>query len=127
MAPKVAIKNPFVIFRLNFSRPEVAGPEILAPVAALKTLLSPGQVIRPPLTLAAVSLVSSLGQEAIKPENFFAERLKTRTLEEATEKSFAVPFLICVIRPRFTSFPKAGAPAKIKPASARAPPSSDRH
>jgi hypothetical protein len=41
-----------------------------------------------------VSLLSSLGQEAIKPENFFAERLKTKTLEEATENSFAVPFFI---------------------------------
>jgi hypothetical protein len=38
--------------------------------------------------------MSSLGQEAIKPENFFAERLKTRTLEDATEKSLAAPFLI---------------------------------
>ena len=94
MAPKVAIKNPFVIFRLTFSRPEVAGPEILAPVAALKTLLSPGQVMRPPLTLAAVSLVSSLGQVAIKPANFLVERLKTNTLDVATENSFAVPFLI---------------------------------
>jgi hypothetical protein len=90
----VAIRKPFVILRLTFSRPEVAGPEILAPVAALKTLLSVGQVILPPRTFAAVSLVSSLGQEAIKPENFFAERLKTRTLEDATEKSLAAPFLI---------------------------------
>jgi hypothetical protein len=78
---------------LTFSRPEVAGPETLAPVVALKMLLSPGQVILPPRTLAAVSLVSSLGQEAINPENFFAERLKTRILVEATENSFAVPFL----------------------------------
>ena len=94
MAPKVAIKKPFVIFRFTFSRPEVAGPEILAPVAELKTLLSPGQVIRPPLTWLAVSLVSSLGQVPKKPANFLAERLKTNTLEDATENSFAVPVLI---------------------------------
>jgi hypothetical protein len=82
-----------VILRLTFSRPEVAGPEILAPVDALKTLLSAGQVILPLRTFVAVSLVSSLGQVAIKPENFLAERLKTNTLEVATENSFAVPFL----------------------------------
>ena len=88
----VAIKNPFVILRLTFSRADVAGPETLAPVVALKTLLSPGQVIRPPRTFAAVSLVSSLGHVAINAENFLAERLKTNTLEEATVNSFAVPF-----------------------------------
>jgi hypothetical protein len=78
----------------TLSRPVVAGPETLAPVVALKTLLSPGQVILPARTFAAVSLVSSLGQVAIKPENFLAERLKTKTLEEATENTFAAPFLI---------------------------------
>ena len=83
-----------MILRFTFSRPDVAGPEILAPVVALKTLVSPGQVILPARTFAAVSFASSLGQVAIKPENLFAERLKTRTLEDATENSFAVPFLI---------------------------------
>ena len=125
VAPRVAIKKPFEILILTFSRPEVAGPEIRAPVLALNTLLSPGQVILPARTFAAVSLASSLGQLAIKPENFLADRLKTRTLEVETENSFAVPFLSWVIRPRFTSFPKAGGPAKIRPMSARAPPSSD--
>jgi hypothetical protein len=69
--------------------------------------------------------VSSLGQVAIKPENFLADRLKTRTLEDATENNLAVPFLIWLIRPRFTSLPNAGGPAKINPASAKVPASSD--
>ena len=94
VVPRVAIKNPFVILTFTFSRPEVAGPEILAPVVALKMLLSLGQVILPPRTLAAVSLASSLGQVAINAENFLAARRNTKTLEEATENSFAVPFLI---------------------------------
>ena len=73
-APMVATRKPLTILTGTFSRPWVAGPEILLPVERLKTLLSVGQVIRAPRTLAVVRLVVSDGQLAMKPENFLALR-----------------------------------------------------
>lgn len=57
VAPIVAMRKPLVILIGTLRRFFVAGPEILRPVVALKTLLSPGQVILPARRLAAVSLV----------------------------------------------------------------------